>query len=133
MFEQTSILNQEKEKTTFPSLGLRVLQLNSRRYTRQLMHEYHKIKKEVLKLLEPQGYIETKPDTELGYYGSIHSIYKKGKKRFMVQWDGEEGFGSVEFWSNDTWTMLKTIVPESTETEFKNNITVLCSELELQL
>ena len=97
------------------------------------MHEYHKIKIEILKLLKPLGYKEAKSDTELDYYGSLHSIYTREEKRFMIQWDGEEGFGSVESWKNNTWTMLISIVPESTETEFKNNISALCNELKLQL
>ena len=62
------------------------------------MHEYHKIKSNITKLLSNAGYEEGKPDTEIDYCGSIYCIYASGKKRFMIQWDGEEGFGSVESW-----------------------------------
>ncbi len=98
-----------------------------------MMHEYHKIKNRVLELIVPLGYEEAKPDTELDYCGSMHSIYTNGEKRFMIQWDGEEGFGSIEAWANNKWTLLETIVPEATEIEFENNIVALCKELKSNL
>ena len=95
------------------------------------MSEYLEIKSEILRILVPLGYKEVKSDTELNYCGSLHSIYCKGDKRFMIQWDGEEGFGSVESWSNKTWKMLNTIVPESSDDEYSVNIKALCNELKL--
>ena len=80
------------------------------------------------------GYEEDKPDTEVDYCGSMHCIYASGTKRFMIQWDGEEGFGSVEYWQGDNiWVMLEPIVPEGTEQEFTNNLTALCQVVKAQL
>ncbi|WP_346837034.1 hypothetical protein [Microbulbifer sp. SAOS-129_SWC] len=98
------------------------------------MHEYHKIKSNIAGLLLESGYSEDKPDTEIGYCGSMHCIYASGEKRFMIQWDGEEGFGSVESWQGDnTWVMLEPIVPEGTEQDFNNNLTALCQVVLAQL
>ena len=98
------------------------------------MHEYHKIKNAVVESLSTFGYKEDKPDTELDYCGSMHCIYACGEKRFMIQWDGEEGFGSVESWQgNNTWSMLEPIVPESSEQEFSKNLTNLCLTIKAQL
>ncbi|MCR8924337.1 hypothetical protein NO559_16300 [Dasania sp. GY-MA-18] len=99
-----------------------------------MMHEYHKIKNAVVELISPLGYQEDKPDTELDYCGSMHSIYASGEKRFMIQWDGEEGFGSVEIWQgNNTWVLLKPIVPEAKEIDFNKNLTALCLQIKAQL
>jgi hypothetical protein len=98
------------------------------------MHEYHKIKKAVVELISPLGYQEDKPDTELDYCGSMHCIYVSGEKRFMIQWDGEEGFGSVESWQgNNTWALLDPIVPEAKELEFNKNLAALCLQIKAQL
>lgn len=98
------------------------------------MHEYHKIKRNIAEILTKAGYEEDKPDTELDYCGSMHCIYASGEKRFMIQWDGEEGFGSVGSWhGNNTWVMLEPIVPEGTEQEFNNNLTALCQAVKAQL
>jgi hypothetical protein len=52
----------------------------------------------------------------------------------MINWDGEEGFGSVESWQgNNIWVMLEPIVPESTEQEFNKNLTALCQVVKAQL
>ncbi len=97
------------------------------------MHEYHKIKNRIVALLSPLGFEEDKPDTETDYCGSIHSIYANADNRFMILWDGEEGFGSVESWKNEKWTMLNNIVPESTEEEFDNNLAALITEIKSQI
>ncbi len=95
------------------------------------MHEYHKIKDTIAELLVPLGYQEDKPDTDLDYCGSIHCIYASGKKRFLIQWDGEEGFGSVESWQNDnTWLMLEPIMPEAIESEFNKNLAAICQTIQ---
>jgi hypothetical protein len=98
------------------------------------MHEYYKIKDALVEILSPLGYIEDKPDTELDCYGSMHCIYVSGEKRFMIQWDGEEGFGAVEEWQgNNMWSMLEPIVPEGTESEFNRNLAALCQGIRGQL
>jgi len=97
------------------------------------MHEYHKIKSEIVGILQPHGFDEVVADQELDYCGSVHCIYAKDEKRFMIEWDGEEGFGAIESWSNESWSMLKTIVPESTEAEFSKNLGALCEELKTYL
>ena len=85
-------------------------------------------------MLTKAGYEEDKPDTELDYCGSMHCIYASGENRFMIQWDGEEGFGSVESWrDNNTWVMLEPIVPEGSEQDFNNNLTALCQVIKAQL
>ncbi len=95
------------------------------------MHEYRKIKNAVVELLAPSGYQEDKPDTDLDYCGSIHCIYTSGKKRFLIEWDGEEGFGSVELWQDDnTWSMLEPIVPEAIESKFNKNLAALCQTIQ---
>lgn len=98
------------------------------------MHEYHKIKNEVVGFLSQAGYKEDKPDTELDYCGSVHCIYASGEKRFMIQWDGEECFGSVESWLGDnTWKMLEPIVPGGTQQDFDSNLAALCLVIKAQL
>ncbi len=97
------------------------------------MHEYQKIKQKVVELLSPLGFEEMVEDTDSDYYGSRYCIHANHEKRFMIQWDGEEGFGSVESWASESWTMLKTFVPESTEKEFNNNLKSLCEELKTYL
>ena len=98
------------------------------------MHEYHKIKSSIAEILSKAGYEEDKPDTDLDYCGSMHCIYASDDKRFMIQWDGEEGFGSVESWQgNNTWVMLEPIVPEGTEQDFNNSLTALCQVVKAQL
>jgi hypothetical protein len=98
------------------------------------MHEYHKIKDSLIDLLYQAGYKEDKPDTELDYCGSVHCIYASGEKRFMIQWDGEEGFGSVEPWQgNNVWTMPEPIVPEGTEQDFDNNLSAPCLAIKAEL
>ncbi len=88
----------------------------------------------IVEQLSTAGYEEDKPDTELDYCGSMHCIYALGEKRFMIQWDGEEGFGSVESWQgNNSWVMLEPIVPEGTEQNFTNNLTALCQVVKGQL
>lgn len=91
------------------------------------MHEYHKIKRNIAEILTKAGYEEDKPDTELDCCGSLHCIYASGEKRFMIRWDGEEGFGSVESWQgSNTWVMLEPTVLEDAEHDFNNNLTDLC-------
>ncbi|MED5523773.1 MAG: hypothetical protein VX447_03345 [Pseudomonadota bacterium] len=98
------------------------------------MHEYHKLKNALVQILSEQGYKEDKPDTDLDYCGSVHSIYAHGEKRFMIEWDGEEGFGAVEQWmGNNSWAMLKPIVPEGVESEFNKNLEALCKEVKSRL
>lgn len=98
------------------------------------MHEYHKIKSNISCLLYEAGYEEDKPDTEIDYYGSVHCIYALGEKRFMIQWDGEEGFGSVKSWQgNNTWVMLEPIVPEGADQDFNKNLTALNKAVKAQL
>ena len=93
------------------------------------MHEYYSIKNRIAEILIPLHYAEISENTERDCYGSIDSIYAKGENRFMIQWDGEEGFGSVEVWQKTHWVQLKSIVPESGKEEFNKSLSNLCSEL----
>lgn len=95
------------------------------------MHEYYKIKAAVVSLLASAGYAEIKPDTELDYCGSKHCIHALGDKRFMIAWDGEDGYGSVEYWlEDDGWVTLEPIVSEAAEKDFNKNLELLCSVIE---
>jgi hypothetical protein len=95
------------------------------------MHEYHKIKKPIVELLLNNGYRECTKDTETDYCGSMQCIYANGKSRFMLFWDGEEGFGGVEeYKGNGQWEMLKPIVPESGEDLFQKNISELLTNIQ---
>ena len=94
------------------------------------MHEYFKIKNALLDILVPSGFEEVSPDKETDYYGSIMCIYVKGEDRFMIEWDGEEGYGAVEHWlGNGNWEMLKPVVAESTEAVFNEKLLQLCSNV----
>ncbi|MCG9599231.1 hypothetical protein L1D15_21310 [Vibrio sp. Isolate25] len=84
-------------------------------------------------ILVEVGFKEVKPDTDLDSCGSIHSIYASYDSRFMIQWDGEERFGSVEFWEDDSWKMLEPIVPEGSVQIFDNNLAALCLSVENHL
>jgi hypothetical protein len=94
------------------------------------MHEYHKIKNAVVEILVPQGFEEISPDKEIDYYGSLMCIYAKSEKRFMIQWDGEEGYGAVERWlGNNSWEMLSPLVVENTDALFNDQLQQLCSTI----
>ncbi len=97
------------------------------------MHEYYKLKSRVAEILVKEGYKEVKPDTDIDYCGSIHSIYALSDSRFMIQWDGEERFGSVEIWEGGSWKMLEPIVPEGSAQIFDNNLAALCLNVESHL
>jgi hypothetical protein len=98
------------------------------------MNEYHKIKNALTQVLCKDGYKEVKPDTDLDVYGSVHSIYALGEKRFMIGWDGEEGFGFVEQWEGkNQWAMLTPILPEESEANFEDYLTALCAEVKDRL
>lgn len=57
------------------------------------MHEYQRLILEVETLLLPLNFTKVKEDLESDYCGSMLIIYANDKKRFMVEWDGEEGYG----------------------------------------
>ena len=97
------------------------------------MHEYCKLKSRIKDILIERGYKEVKPDTYIDYYGSMHSIYASGNYRFMIQWDGEEGFGSVEYWEHDSWKLLEPIVPEGFKEAFDSNLEALCISVQRHL
>ena len=98
------------------------------------MNEFIKLKRPIKDLLSGEGYIEVKPDTKIDDGGSEHCIYASGEKRFMIQWDGEEGFGSVESWQgSNTWIMLEPIVPVGTEQDFNRNLQDLCGTIKCLL
>jgi len=98
------------------------------------MHEYHKIKNEVVKILIPLGLSESKSDTETDFCGSVYCIYSCGKKRVMIEWDGEESFGSVSLWQgHNNWVSLKPIVPGGSESEFTQSLEELCKVVREQL
>ncbi|MGF1733654.1 hypothetical protein [Photobacterium kasasachensis] len=93
------------------------------------MHEYCRIKKELARVLAEFGFQEVKPDFETDCYGSTYCIFANREKRYMILWDGEERFGSVEAWENSCWIALDTIVTESNELEFRLALSTLCNEL----
>ncbi len=98
------------------------------------MHEYHKIKNAVVEILSLYSFSEDKADTETDYYGSIHCIYASGDKRFMISWDGGEGFGSVEYWEgNNSWSSIDPIVPEASEEVFNKVLSALCESVKHKL
>ena len=98
------------------------------------MHEYYRLKKAVAKVLSNFGFTESIPDTETDGCGSIFCMYVSAGKRFIIEWDGEEGFGLVQSWQGGTdWQALEPIVPESTELELQRNISALCAEVRRQL
>ncbi len=51
----------------------------------------------------------------------------------MIQWDGEEGFGSVEYWEHDSWKLLEPIVPEGFKEAFDSNLEALCISVQRHL
>lgn len=91
---------------------------------------YQKMKDKVQEILAPLGFSEGKADADRG---PMSSVFSKGDKKFMVQWDGEEGMGSVEVWQDGDWTMLESIVPEAPEPKFSECLNSLCAELKLHL
>jgi len=97
------------------------------------MHEYHKLKQKVSEILIPRGFVEIKPDTDIDVCGSVHCIYANAAARFMVEWHGEDGYGSVEQWLDEHWQRLKNIVPEGPEPEFSLAIENVCGELRLHV
>jgi hypothetical protein len=97
------------------------------------MSEYQKIKNKILEVLAPQGFVEERPDSKVDDKGSMQCVLSNGEKKFMLQWDGGEGFGWVETLVNSDWVMLDTIVPESSESEFGGHLNSLCSELKTLL
>ncbi|EHK6028777.1 hypothetical protein IO699_004987 [Vibrio parahaemolyticus] len=98
------------------------------------MNEYHKIKNEVSNILIPLGLSESKSDTETDMYGSVYCIYSCGEKRVMIEWNGEEGFGSVSLWQgNNNWVSLEPIVLEGSESEFTQSLEELCKVVREQL
>lgn len=92
------------------------------------MH-YQKLKSKLVEVLGPLGFAEEKPDTATDGKGSMQCILARGDKKFMVQWDGEEGMGSVEAWQDGDWAMLENIVPEAPEPKFSECLDALCEEL----
>ena len=95
------------------------------------MHEYYKIKQPLEQLFLENGLVLDVEDKNVDYCGSMQSIYASDKFRFMVFWDGEEGFGGVEQYHGDgNWEMLKPTVPESTEGAMISNINALADHIQ---
>ena len=85
-------------------------------------------------LLSQAGYNEVKSDTETDVYGSVYCIYALGRKRFMIQWDSEEDFGSVEFWQSDNmWVTIEPIIVDESEQNFNNGLSELCQVINAKL
>jgi len=93
------------------------------------MHEYQRLILEVETLLLPLNFTKVKEDLESDYCGSMLTIYANDKKRFMVEWDGEEGYGAIQNWINGKWVQLETLVVEGTEKRFEEKTEKLMSEL----
>jgi hypothetical protein len=96
------------------------------------MNEYQKMKSRILEILSPLGFTEEKSDTGTDK-GSMQCILSNGAKKFMLQWDAQEGMGSVEAWVDGDWSMLESIVPESPAEKFAECLDSLCEELRSQL
>lgn len=97
------------------------------------MNEYQKLKSKVLEILAPLGFSEETPDAQTGGAGSMQCILAKGERKFMVQWDAEEGMGSVEAWLDGDWSMLESIVPEAPAEKFSECLDALCAEIKSNL
>jgi hypothetical protein len=93
------------------------------------MTEYQQIKLRFKAILEPLNYEEVIIDKETDEMGSVYSIFTLVEKRFLLQWDGEEYFFSIEKWENEQWSMLKNKVLKSHEDNFEKSIQALEKEL----
>lgn len=90
------------------------------------MHEYYKIKQPLQQLFLENGLKLDVEDAQVDYCGSMQSIFASDKFRFIIFWDGEEGFGGVERYHGDgKWEMLEPTIPESKESEMISNIDAL--------
>lgn len=94
------------------------------------MHEYYRIEEGIWPHLEKAGFVKESENDQVDYYGSIRTIFAKGEKRVLLEWDGEEGFGFAEVWRNGGWYTLPTKVLESREAEFQSAIRNLCADLQ---
>ncbi|NOH85488.1 hypothetical protein F0249_16965 [Vibrio sp. 03-59-1] len=80
------------------------------------MHEYYKLKSRIKDILIERGYKEVKPDTDLDYCGSMHSIYASGKlvrtltlrhNPLSFRWTSSPSFCQLlRNWQND-WSTNK--------------------------
>ena len=87
------------------------------------MHEYYLIKKTVAEMLIQNGYTESQKDVDSDVYGSMFCVYSLLDQRFMIEWDGEEGFGNVQQWLGEgQWKMLKPIVLEGKSDDFNSSL-----------
>ncbi|MBF7074607.1 hypothetical protein ISG33_14470 [Glaciecola sp. MH2013] len=90
------------------------------------MHEYFELKEQIVNLLTRNGFDETHPHTNSDVYGSMYCVYSKNDERFMIEWDGEEGFGNVQRWLGDNqWEILKPLIVESSREAFDSQINAL--------
>ena len=94
------------------------------------MHEHYKIQEVIWPLLEKEGFKIESENNQVDYYGSIRTIFVNSEKRFLLEWDGEEGFGYVEILRNKGWERLPTIVLESNESELQVAIQKLCIDVQ---
>jgi hypothetical protein len=95
------------------------------------MHEYYKIKEPLQELFLENGLVLDVADMNVDYYGSVQSIFASDKFRFMIFWDGEEGFGGVEKYLGDgQWEMLEPTIPESKESVMVTKINALVDHIQ---
>lgn len=80
-------------------------------------------------MLEKAGFHIESENPELDHYGSIRTVFVSGKKRILLEWQGEKGLGFVEVWEKEEWERLSSNIPESKELEFKKAIENLCEEV----
>ena len=95
------------------------------------MHEYQAIKVEILEAFDGYSFTQESENLEVDYYGSMQCILVSNDHRLLVQWDGEEGFGFVEYWNDGEWKNFETTIPENEAAVFQTNIKKLCSEIQL--
>jgi hypothetical protein len=84
-------------------------------------------------MLIQNGYSESQPDVDSGC-GSMFCVYSLLDQRFMIEWDGEEGFGAVQKWIGDGhWNMLEPIVLEGALEDFNKSLDDLLSTIKAVL
>ena len=94
------------------------------------MHEHYRIKEAIWPVLEKAGFGIESENNQLDYYGSIRTIFVRGEKRVLLEWDGEEGFGYAEVWKSGEWESLPTKVIEAKESELQAAIQRLIIDLQ---
>ena len=86
------------------------------------MTEYEILKKEVLLILVELGFQEEVSDRELDTIGSKQAIFVRGETRIMLEWDGEEKFGGIDYWDGEDWKEVGEGIPAFDDDQFSKNL-----------